>query len=89
MQKQMIQEIESNHPAYILYFNHPATWLTTMGSSRLAPYLDWANAYLNNHYEKVGLVELADPESHFTWGEQAKTTTPKTQFQITVYKRKD
>jgi Dolichyl-phosphate-mannose-protein mannosyltransferase len=88
MQTQMIQEIESNHPAYILYSNHPATWLTTMGSSRLAPYLDWANAYLKNNYERVGLVELADPESKFTWGEQAKTTTPKTQFQITIYKRK-
>jgi 4-amino-4-deoxy-L-arabinose transferase-like glycosyltransferase len=89
MQKQMIQEIESNHPAYILYFNQPATWLTTMGSSRLAPYLDWANAYVKNNYAEVGLVELADPESHFTWGDLAKKTVPKTQYQITVYKRKN
>jgi 4-amino-4-deoxy-L-arabinose transferase-like glycosyltransferase len=89
MQKQMIQEIESNHPAYILYFNHPATWLTTMGSSRLAPYLDWANAYLKNNYERVGLVELADPQSRFTWGEEAKTTTPATQYQIMIFKRKN
>jgi 4-amino-4-deoxy-L-arabinose transferase-like glycosyltransferase len=89
MQKQMIQEIESNHPAYILYSNHPATWLTTMGSSRLAPYLEWANAYVKNNYAEVGLVELADPESHFTWGDLARKTVPKTQYQITIYKRKD
>jgi hypothetical protein len=89
MQKQMIQEIESNHPAYILYFNQPATWLTTMGSSRLAPYLDWANAYVKNNYAEVGLVELAYPESHFTWGDLAKKTVPKTQYQITIYRRKN
>lgn len=89
MQSQMIQEIESNRPAYIVYSNHPATWLTTMGSSRLAPFLDWADAYLKNNYEKIGLVELADPQSQFTWGEQAKTKTPKTQFQITIFKRKN
>jgi hypothetical protein len=89
MQTQMIQEIEANRPAYIVYSNHPATWLTTMGSSRLAPYLDWANAYIKNNYEEVGLVELADPESQITWGDQAKKTKPKTQYQITVFKRRN
>lgn len=89
MQQQMIQEVESNRPAYLVYFNHPATWLTTMGSSRLAPFLDWANAYVKNNYEKVGLVELSDPDSRFTWGDEARKTVPKTQFWITIFKRKN
>ena len=89
MQQQMIHEVESNRPAYLVYFNHPATWLTTMGSSRLGPFLVWADAYLKNNYEKVGLVELSDPDSRFTWGDEARQTVPKTQFQITIFKRKN
>lgn len=89
MQQRMIQEIESNRPAYLLYFNHPATWLTTMGSSRMAPFFEWATPYVKNNYEKVGLVELSDPDSRFTWGDEAKKVVPKTQYQITIFKRKN
>jgi hypothetical protein len=89
MQRQMIDEIESNRPSYLIYSNQPGTWLMTMGSSRLAPFLGWATTYVRDNYEQVGLVELADPESHFTWGDQAKKTVPKTPYQITIYKRKN
>jgi 4-amino-4-deoxy-L-arabinose transferase-like glycosyltransferase len=89
MQRQMIDEIEANRPAYLIYSNQPGTWLMTMGSSRLGPFLDWASAYVKNNYEQVGLVELADPESHFTWGTEAKKMKSRTLFFITVYKRKD
>ena len=88
MQKQMIQEIEANRPAYVIYSNHPATWLTTMGSSRMAPFMNWATAYIKNNYEEVGLVELADPESRFTWGEQTRNMKAYTQFYLGIYKRK-
>jgi hypothetical protein len=88
MQKQMIEEIEANRPAYVIYSNHPATWLTTMGSSRMAPFMDWATAYVKNNYEEVGLVELADPDSRITWGEQTKNMKSKTLFYLGIYKRK-
>src|SRR5450759_2053227 len=88
MQKQMIDEIEANRPAYLLYFNHPSSWLQTMGSSRLGPYLNWANAYVKSQYEQVGLVELAEPESRYTWGDQARSTRPQAQYQISIFKRK-
>ena len=88
MQKQMIDEIETNRPEYLIYSNHPATWLTTMGSSRMAPFMNWASAYIKNNYEEVGLVELADPESHFNWGEQSGHMKAQTQFYLGIYKRK-
>jgi len=89
MQKQMIGEIEANRPAYLVYVNDPASWLTTMGSSRIAPFLDWANPYVKSHYEKVGLVELAEPESRYVWGDQARSTRPQAQYQISIFKRKE
>jgi 4-amino-4-deoxy-L-arabinose transferase-like glycosyltransferase len=88
MQKQMIEEVEANRPAYVIYSNHPATWLTTMGSSRMAPFMSWATAYIKNNYEEVGLVELSDPESRFIWGEQTRNLKAQTQFYLGIYKRK-
>ena len=89
MQKQMIDEIETKRPVYLLYFNHPCSWLTTMGSSRLAPFLNWVYPYVKNQYEQVGLVELAEPESRYVWGDQARSTRPEAQFQISIFKRKE
>jgi 4-amino-4-deoxy-L-arabinose transferase-like glycosyltransferase len=88
MQSQMMQEVQSNHPLYMVYFNHPAAFLTTMGSSRLAPYIEWADAYLKKDYEKVGRVDLVDPASHYSWGAQANNTKPETQYSIFIFKRK-
>jgi hypothetical protein len=88
MQKQMIDEIEANRPAYLLYFNDPESWLTTMGSSRLAPYLSWASPYVKSQYERVGLVELAEPESRYIWGDPARSARPQAQYQISIFKRK-
>lgn len=89
MQQQMIQEIESSRPAYLLYFNHPASWLTTMGSSRLGPYLNWATAYVKSDYELAGRVDLDDSGSRYYWGEQAKATPSRTTWNISIFKRKD
>jgi hypothetical protein len=89
MQKQMIEEVESNRPAYLLYFNHPASWIETMGSSRLGPYLNWANAYLKNQYEQVGRVEIEQRESHYLWGDQAKSPPSQGLFYISIFKRKE
>jgi hypothetical protein len=59
-----------------------------MGSSRMAPFMSWATAYIKNNYEEVGLVELADPESRFIWGEQTRNLKAQTQFYLGIYKRK-
>jgi hypothetical protein len=88
MQKQMIDEVQSSRPAYLVYSNHPATWLTTMGSSRMGPFMNWAIGYVKNNYEEVGLVELAEPQSRFTWGDAAKGKKSQSQFYIAIYKRK-
>lgn len=87
MQQQAMNEFEVSHPAYILYFNDANSWLTTMSSARLPGFLDWANAYVKENYERIGVVELVEPESIFLWGDQARSANAKTT--ITVFKRKN
>lgn len=88
MQKQMIDEIEANRPTYLVYVNDPASWLTTMGSSRLATYFSWADSYVKSQYEQVGLVELTEPKSRYIWGDQARSARPQAKYQVSIFKRK-
>lgn len=89
MQQQMIAEVEASRPAYLVYFNDPSSWLTTVGSSRLTPFLNWANGYVKANYERVGLVELADPQSTFLWGDDAKSAHSQAQSMISVFRRNE
>lgn len=89
MQRQMIDEIEANRPTYLVYVGDPYSWLTTLGSRRLAPYLDWANSYVKSQYQQVGLVELSEPESRYVWGDQARSARPQASRQISIFKRKE
>lgn len=86
MQQQMISEIESNHPEYLLYFNDANSWLTTMSSARLPAFLNWANVYLKQNYQRVGVVELVEPEPIFLWEDQVQSANAKTT--ITIFKKK-
>ena len=87
MQQQAASEFEASHPAYVLYFNDSDSWLTTMSSARLPGFFSWANAYLKQNYERVGVVELVEPESIFLWGDQARAANA--QSTITIFKRKN
>jgi hypothetical protein len=89
MQQQMISEIESSHPAYLVYFNDPNSWLTTVGSSRLVPFINWATVYVKANYQQVGVVDLVEPESKSYWGDEAKGVHPQSKSTITLFKRKD
>lgn len=87
MQRQAIAEFEASHPGYVLYFNDANSWLTTMSSARLPGFLGWADAYLKENYQRIGVVELVEPESIFLWGDEAGSATAKTT--ITIFKRKN
>jgi 4-amino-4-deoxy-L-arabinose transferase-like glycosyltransferase len=86
MQERLMAEVEASHPAYFVYFNDANSWLTTVSSARLPGFFNWANAYLKQNYQRVGVVELVEPEPIFLWGDQAESASAKTT--ITIFKRK-
>jgi len=72
MQEQMMQEVEARQPAYVVFVNVSDSWLQRPGSAQVVAFGAWMKQYLASGFEQVGVVELADPESRYFWGEEAR-----------------
>jgi len=72
MQKQLMQEVEANRPAYVVFAYIEKSWTARPGSPQVVAFGTWMNQYISNSFEEVGMVELADPESHYFWGDEAR-----------------
>ncbi len=87
MQKQMMQEVEAKRPAYVVFVDVSDSWLLRRGSPQVRAVVPWINQYISHGFEEVGMVELADPESRYFWGDEARghhQATPE----LRIFKRK-
>jgi len=87
MQKQMMQEVEANQPAYVVFVNIYASWLSGHGSPQVVAFRTWMDQYLSSNFEEAGMVEVAEPESHYYWGEEAREHHHPGR-ELVIYKRK-
>jgi hypothetical protein len=87
MQKEMIGEIEKNHPEYVVFVHQPYSWGRPPDSVSLIR--QWADQYLKSQYLLEGVVEFFDSApTEFRWGEAARTYVPRSQNTISILKRK-
>lgn len=87
MQKQMMQEVESNRPAYVVFVNISHSWNTHPGAPQTAAVRAWMNQYISSNFEAAGAVELAEPESHYFWGDEVRGNL-RPRFDLLIFKRK-
>jgi hypothetical protein len=76
MQKQMMREVEAERPAYLVYVDVSDSWLERPGSPQIAAFSTWMKHYIFSGFKEVGMVEIADPESRYLWGDDAHTHPP-------------
>jgi len=88
MQNQMMQEVEGNRPAYVVFVNISPSWLSRHGSPQVVAFRTWMEQYIAANLEEVGAVELADPESHYYWGDEARGHRQPGR-ELLIYKKKD
>lgn len=86
MQAQMRREIETEKPAYIVYAFVRLSWLLSYESD--ATIMAWADQYLSDHYERVGLVEMTPVGSQIEWDDHQRGRRPRTQDWVGIYRRK-
>ena len=88
MQEQMIAEVISAEPAYIVYIDPqsiPASWSPRRDSHwRL---YEWFKRYKARNYTRVGLVEIFRDTTRYRWGEEARGV-PRSKCWVEVLKRK-
>ena len=87
MQKQMMQEVEANRPAYAVFVDVWDSWLQRPGSPQVVAFSTWMNRYIADGFDEGGVVELTDPEPRYYWGDEARGHHQPGR-EIRIYKRK-
>ncbi len=86
MQEQMIREIETAKPRYLVFVHIPTSWLGKESSYDLV--FRWFNAYAAEHYIQRGLVEIRDYSTTFYhWGKEAATYKPLSPLWVSIHER--
>ncbi|MGA2371111.1 MAG: ArnT family glycosyltransferase [Candidatus Korobacteraceae bacterium] len=85
MQKQMIREIETVQPEYLVLVNVSSSFGRLQGSNKHI--FDWIDSYLPTHYDLVGIVDLLG-NSNYVWGDAAKTYHPQSNQMVKVFRKK-
>ena len=87
MQREMIAEIESNQPEYLVWVGNDNSW--AVRSSSNPAIFNWFNQYSRNFYDIAGIAGL-DPagEPFFLQDADARTFAGPTGQSLVIYKRK-
>jgi hypothetical protein len=87
MQHEMMREIESNKPEYMVYVSHELSWIFNPNSDRTI--FHWFDGYSGQFYEQAGVVdEGPNGESEYFWDGAARNYHSFRGRYIIVYKRK-
>jgi len=85
MQQEMIREIESAKPDYIVNVDVFFSWFPREGSDNTI--FAWAKEYLRANYERVGVVEIGQTTEYY-WDDAANTAKPQSANRVEVFRRK-
>jgi hypothetical protein len=88
MQSQLIREIETAAPVFIVVVHSSASWLLRAGS--LNKVLDWGDSYIPLRYDEVGIVEMSDDKpTRYLWGDEAIARyQPTSESFISIFRRR-
>ncbi|MGA2029985.1 MAG: glycosyltransferase family 39 protein [Verrucomicrobiota bacterium] len=87
MQHEMMQEIESNQPEYLVLAMYKNSWLPRKTSDLTI--FKWFQNYATNFYEVTGLVNSrSNWQITYLWGNDAKNYNGSLEEYLAVYKRR-
>jgi hypothetical protein len=87
MQAEMIKEIETSRPRYLVFCLIDRSWLATPASDQTI--VTWANAYVHRCYDLVGLADVfSEEQSKIAWDAEASTYEPVSRNLVYTFRRK-
>jgi hypothetical protein len=88
MQEQMMREIESSMPLFLVTVKTHPSWLVRPESDRTI--FDWARRFAREHYELVGTVEGDETgRARVSWSGAAGEAGPRAEILARVYRRRE
>jgi hypothetical protein len=87
MQKEMIQEIESAKPEFMVFVDVSTSWLAGPDSRR--DIFTWFFPYVNTFYNAVGIIEVpSSGRANYYWNDQAAGRKLASPYWVAVFQRK-
>ncbi len=87
MQQEMISEIESVRPEFIVAVNVPMSWNVTPESERHI--ISWIQPYIDGHYDRVGIADIqSEDHTEYRWDEESLHYQPSSSYSLLVFRRK-
>ena len=87
MQKQMMQEIESARPRYVVFAKSRLSWMPHEGSPEAAAMSAWIGKFLSD-YELVASAERLGSRTEYRYDDDARAYKTQSQNIVGVFKRK-
>jgi 4-amino-4-deoxy-L-arabinose transferase-like glycosyltransferase len=87
MQKEIIAQVETVKPDFIILVRVSTSWSVLPESKTLI--FEWLTRYIEDSYETVGLIDIP-PSGHavYYWRNMANNRTPVSPFWVAVFKRR-
>lgn len=88
MQQEMIDEIESVWPAYLVLVRSGTSWLARPDSERKI--LEWADRYMRDCYAPVGIADMVAPDrTVYAFDAEVARYRPVSESGLYVFRRRD
>jgi hypothetical protein len=87
MQQEMIGEIESAHPEFLVLVHVRTSWLERPNSEKMI--FAWSKSYKQKHYKLVGVIDILSTEKTVSrWGDECAGYVPRSKYWLAVFQRK-
>ncbi len=88
MQQEMITQIESARPKFLIFTGISYSWKMRDDSEKLI--YDWFEEYQQKYYKQVGVVEIIPlEESRYIWGPDAQNYSPQSKYYMLIFERRN
>jgi hypothetical protein len=86
MQKEMIREVESSNPKFVVLAAVPTSWLVRHDSEQYI--FGWLDTYLERNYRLVGVADIVSAEKTvYRWNNDAEKYTVQSPYHVLIFEQ--
>jgi hypothetical protein len=87
-QKEFIADVEKAAPRFLIFFNHPISWMANPKTENLI--FPWFDKFTAAHYKLYGFADMLDGSTNYVWEPNIDMVNnpPKAQYRIYIFERK-
>jgi hypothetical protein len=86
MQDEMIHDLESGEPEYVVFAQVATSWLARPESDQRI--LEWARTHVSERYDLVGVADMFEDGTEYRWWDEAARYEPRSEQVMYVFRKR-